>query len=56
VRELEDTIERAVILSRNGVLTVDPEMLRDCSASATDRTAHSDSDDEIEERTAIENV
>ena len=56
MRELENTIERAVILSRNGVLSVDPEMLRDCSASATDRTAHNDGHDEIEERAAIENA
>jgi formate hydrogenlyase transcriptional activator len=59
VRELENTVERAVILSRNGVLTVDPEMLRDCSAtSATGsaQTVQNESDDSIEERTAIENA
>ena len=53
MRELENTIERAVILARNGVLSVDPEMLRDCSASsAPDQNANDPT--ENEERAAIE--
>jgi formate hydrogenlyase transcriptional activator len=56
VRELENTIERAVILSRNGVLSVDPEMLRDCSTSGSSGVAQNENDESTEERVAIENA
>jgi formate hydrogenlyase transcriptional activator len=57
VRELENTIERAVILSRNGVLSIDPEMLRDSSSPAlASAAAQNETDDSVEERTAIENA
>ena len=57
VRELENMTERAVILSRNGVLSVDPEMLRDCPAASANNAAQSaqhENDDSTEERATIE--
>jgi formate hydrogenlyase transcriptional activator len=56
VRELENTIERAVILSRNGILSVDPEMLRESSTSNAAAGTQQESDESLEERTAIENA
>jgi formate hydrogenlyase transcriptional activator len=48
VRELENTVERAAILARNGVLSIDREML--CAAAEH----HADQEVRPEEREAIE--
>src|ERR1700722_12076704 len=57
VRELENMTERAVILSRNGVLSVDPEMLPVCSAATSNNAAQfaqHETDGPAQERSTIE--